>query len=465
MTLEAVILAGGEGTRMRSRLPKSLHQIGGAPMLAHILKAAGALAPAKIHLVVARRGGDMVKDAVERGLAAQRAHELLGKICWVTQESPLGTGHAAMQAMPAVDRAATALLLYGDTPLLRAGTLARLVAVKNGIGLLTAEVENPSGFGRIVRDAQGKITRIVEHKDADDAQKKIRECNAGCIAGPAHVIADALGKISGDNAQRELYLTDVIGEAAAAGVNITACRPDDIEETVGVNSQLDLACAERIYQLNQARGLLARGVCLRDPARFDLRGSCDFGRDCVVDVNVILEGEVAVGARCRIGAHSIIRNSRIGDDSVIEANCVLDNAEVGANCVIGPFARLRPRAVLEDGARAGNFVEIKNSRLGRGAKANHLSYIGDSEIGGGANIGAGVITCNYDGANKHRSFIGAGVFVGSNSALVAPLRIGDGATIGAGSTITKDVAAAALALGRAKQLAVRDWKRPAKKST
>ncbi|MDA7995033.1 MAG: bifunctional UDP-N-acetylglucosamine diphosphorylase/glucosamine-1-phosphate N-acetyltransferase GlmU [Gammaproteobacteria bacterium] len=464
MTLEAVILAAGEGTRMRSALPKSLHQIGGAPMLAHILKAAGALNPAKIHLVVARRGGDLVKDAVERGLAARRAEELLGKICWATQESSLGTGHAVMQAMPAVGRESTLLVLYGDTPLLRASTLARLAAVKDGVALLTAELENPDGFGRIVRGAGGEIERIIEHKDADAAQKKIRECNAGCMAAPAKVIAEALGGIRPDNAQRELYLTDVVAAAAAAGARITACHPDAIEETIGVNTQADLACAERVFQLEQAREVMARGLCLRDPARFDLRGRFEFGRDCALDINVILEGEISLGARCRIGANSVIRNSSIGDDSVIEANCVLDGAVVGANCVIGPFARLRPRAQLADGARAGNFVEIKNSRVGRGAKANHLSYIGDSEIGAGANIGAGVITCNYDGANKHRSVIGEDVFVGSNSALVAPLRIGDGATIGAGSTITQDVAAADLAVGRARQRAVRGWKRPVKKA-
>lgn len=460
MTLEAVILAAGEGTRMRSALPKSLHCIGGAPMLAHILRAAESLAPRKIHLVVARRGGGLVREVMERILQEQGAHALLQKISWVTQEASLGTGHAVMQALPAVAADSQTLLLYGDTPLLRAETLARLAAVKNGIGLLTAELENPHGMGRIVRDSAGNIARIVEQKDASDAQKKIRECNAGCMCAPAKVLADALGTIDNNNAQKELYLTDVIAAAASAGIAITACRPHAVEEISGVNSQLDLARAERMFQLRQANQLLERGLCLRDPARFDLRGVCKFGRDCSIDVNVVLEGEVVFGGNCRVGAGAVIRNSCIGDGSVIEPHCVIDNAVIGKNCSVGPFARLRPHTVLEDDARAGNFVEIKASRIGRGAKANHLSYIGDSEIGGGANIGAGVITCNYDGAGKHRTFIGDDVFVGSNSALVAPLRIADGATIGAGSTVTRDVAAAALAVGRARQREIHGWSRP-----
>ena len=370
-----------------------------------------------------------------------------------------------MQAMPAVDDAAMVLLLYGDTPLITPQTLKSLLAVggENRLGLLTAEMENPTGLGRIVRDERGRVVRIVEEKDADDAQRQIRECNTGFIAAPAALIKAGLAKLDDDNAQKELYLTDLVGHAAAAGVEIAACQPAALEETLGVNSQADLARVERIHQMNQARRLLEQGVCLRDPARFDVRGRCAFGRDCVVDVNVILEGRVVVGDGCAIGANSIVRNSSIGAGSVIEANCVIEDAVIGERCTVGPFARLRPQTELGGGARVGNFVEIKKSRVGQGSKINHLSYVGDSDLGAGVNVGAGVITCNYDGADKHRTVIGDDVFVGSNSQLVAPLAIGAGATIGAGSTITEDVAAGTLAVGRAKQTAVEGWTRPVKK--
>lgn len=464
VNVEAVILAAGEGVRMRSSLPKALHPIGGRPMLARVIDAVDALRPGKIHLVVGH-GGERVKAALAAMADDAPRHAALN---WVTQAEQLGTGHAVMQALPAIARDASVLLLYGDTPLISAETLVRLVAAGSGgdgnkLGLLTAEVEDPSGLGRIVRDRGGKVARVVEEKDADDAERQIRECNAGVIAAPAKVIADALARIGNDNAQGEYYLTDIIGHAAAAGVEITACQPAAADEVFGVNTQADLARAERIFQSGQARRLLDAGVCLRDPARFDMRGNCTFGRDCVVDVNVILEGEVMVGDGCFIGAGSVIRHSLIGDGSVIHPHCVLDFAVVGRRCVVGPFARLRPRTLLENDVHIGNFVEVKQSHIGSGSKANHLSYLGDSALGRAVNIGAGVITCNYDGADKHPTRIGDEVFVGSNSQLVAPLTIGDGATIGAGSTITEDVAAQTLAVARARQKTLDGWTRPSKK--
>lgn len=468
--LEAIILAAGDGARMRSTLPKTLHAVGGRPMLAHIIEAVNSLMPATIHIVVGRQG-EQVKSAIAEVFAQSRHAEhadgdALRRINWVTQSEPLGSGHAALQALPAVDPTATVLLLYGDTPLLGAQTLRSLAASggASDLGLLTATVDDPTGLGRIVRDRRGAIVRIVEERDADEAHRQIRECNAGCLAAPAAVLADALAKLDNDNAQGEFYLTDVVAHAIAAGVEVVSCQPGAVAETFGVNSRADLARVERLFQAGQARRLLEEGVTLRDPARLDVRGRCEFGRDCVVDVNVILEGRVVIGDDCALGANVIIRNSRIGDGCVIEANSVIDNAVVGARCRIGPFARLRPQSQLEDGVHIGNFVEIKKSRLGSGVKANHLSYVGDSALGRGVNIGAGVITCNYDGRDKHRTVIGDDVFVGANSELVAPLAIGDGATIGAGSTITEDVAAEALAVGRAKQKTVRGWTRPAKKS-
>ncbi len=471
MNLEAIILAAGEGVRMRSTLPKTLHRIGGRAMLAHVIHAADALGPAKIHVVVGEHP-EAVKAAVERDLAGEVTGEaangaIIDRINWVIQKKRLGTGHAARQAMPAVDDSSTVLLLYGDTPLICAQTLKSLLAAAGAenLGLLTAELENPAGLGRIVRDARGKVIGIVEEKDADDAQRQIRECNTGFIVGHAALIKAGLAKLNNNNAQKEFYLTDLIGHAVAAGVEITALRATDAEETLGVNSQADLARAERIYQMKQARGLLEQGVCLRDPARFDVRGRCQFGRDCVVDINVILDGEVVVADRCTIGANTIIRNSRIGAGSVIKANCVIEDAVIGARCTIGPFARLRPQTELDDDARIGNFVEIKKSRVGRGSKVNHLSYVGDSTIGKSVNIGAGVITCNYDGIDKNHTIIGDDVFIGSNSQLVAPLTIGAGATIGAGSTITEEVFKETLAVSRVKQTTVDGWVRPKRPTT
>ena len=472
MSLEAIILAAGTGSRMHSSLPKSLHLLGGLPMLAHIAIAAHEVGAAKIHIVVAGDGA-AVKSGLSTALGGGNnnggGEKILAKIDWISQSKPLGTGDAARLALAAVDKSAMVLVLYGDTPLVDAATLEPLIAAqtnaqKNLLALLTAEYDNPTGLGRIVRDGAGAVMRIIEEKDADAETRKIRECNTGFIAASASLLAAALAKLDNNNAQGEFYLTDVVAHAKAAGADIVACRSAHPQRTVGVNSHAELARAERIYQFAQAEKLLADGVRLRDPARFDVRGRCRFGRDCTVDVNVILEGDVVVGARCSIGAGALIRNSRIGDDCVIEANCVIDDADIGAGCVVGPFARLRPQTRLDANARIGNFVEIKKSRIGQKSKVNHLSYVGDSEVGHAANIGAGVITCNYDGIAKHPTKIGDRVFIGSNSQLVAPLTIGDGATIGAGSTITKDVAAGALAVERAKQIGVADWTRGKDKS-
>ncbi len=505
MTLEAIILAAGEGTRMRSALPKPLHPIGGKPMLAHVIVAAAALKPAKIHVVLGHHA-EVVQTATESAMAEFRRAERYGNsdesddksadaggknvdrsgdhidLNWIIQRSQLGTGHALLQAMPAVHARATVLVLYGDTPLIRAPTLRALLAAgraiepgdenlgdehsphPNWFNILTADMDDPTGLGRILRDADERVVGIVEERDASAPQRRIRECNTGFIAAPAAVLRRALAKLDNHNAQREFYLTDLLGHAAGAGARIEACQPATAQETFGVNSQVDLARVERIHQLRCAHALLENGVRLCDPARFEVRGWCQFGRDCVVDVNVILEGRVVVGDDCRIGAGAIIRDSVIGAGSLIEAHCVIDGAVIGARCRIGPFARLRPQSTLAEAARIGNFVEIKQSHIGPGSKVNHLSYVGDSSVGTGVNIGAGVITCNYDGARKHRTVIGDDVFVGSNSQLVAPLAIGAGATIGAGSTITKNVAAATLALSRPKQTAIANWSRPRKKS-
>lgn len=490
MILETIILAAGVGTRMRSSIPKALHKIGGKAMLQHVIEVADSLVPAKIHVVIGAQG-ERVKSEMELALDGQTASgmdktsskqcAILDKITWALQPQPLGSGHAALQAMPGVGRDAMLLFLYADTPLIGTQTLKKLLAAvgdkpvggtrkrgkpaqnRNRIAVLTAMMENPTGLGRIVRNEQDEIVRIVEEKDATDRQKQLRECNTGFLSGPADVIQHALARLDNNNAQKEFYLTDLIAHATADGGKIVSYRVDDVEQTFGVNSPVDLARTERIFQVRQAHRLLEQGVQVRDPARFDVRGHCEFGGNCEVDINVILEGEVVVGERCRIGANTIIRNSRIGNDSVIEANCVIDDAVIGAKCMIGPFARLRPDTQLDDEIRIGNFVEVKHSHIGTASKISHLSYIGDSKIGQGVNIGAGVITCNYDGVHKQRTVIGDGVFVGANSQLLAPLTIGTGATIGAGSTVTADVADNTLAIARARQTSVDGWVRPDKK--
>ncbi|GAB3395740.1 bifunctional UDP-N-acetylglucosamine diphosphorylase/glucosamine-1-phosphate N-acetyltransferase GlmU [Azotobacter armeniacus] len=452
MSLDIVILAAGQGTRMRSALPKVLHPLAGQSMLGHVVDTARQLAPQGIHVVI--------------GHGAERVREQLAAddLNFVLQAEQLGTGHAVAQALPALS-AERVLILYGDVPLIEADTLRRLLAQvgPDRLALLTVDLVDPTGYGRIVRDAAGQVVAIVEHKDASPEQRAICEGNTGILAVPGEHLAEWLGRLSNDNAQGEYYLTDVIAMAVADGLQIATEQPQDAMEVQGANDRIQLAQLERYYQLRAARRLMAEGVTLRDPARFDLRGEVSVGRDVLIDVNVILEGKVVIEDGVEIGPNCVIRDSTLRRGAQVKANSHLEGAELGEGADCGPFARLRPGAVLKAKAHVGNFVELKNAVLGEGAKAGHLSYLGDAEIGARTNIGAGTITCNYDGANKFRTVMGEDVFVGSNSALVAPVSLGDRATTGAGSVITEDVPADNLALGRGRQRNIEGWQRPQKK--
>ena len=452
MALSIIILAAGEGSRMRSHLPKVLHRLAGIPLLGHVMRTSRRLAAAHI-VVVYGHGGEHVREAFPEEA-----------VTWVEQAERLGTGHAVEQALPHVSPDDTVLVLYGDVPLIAESTLRQLITKvdDHSLALLTARLDDPSGYGRIVRDDQGSVIRIVEDKDATEAERAIAEINTGILAIKAELLASCLATVTNDNAQGEYYLTDIIAKAVEKGVSVLTASPGNLDEIMGVNNRAQLAELERSFQLAQARELLTSGVTLRDPARFDLRGSLTAGRDVEIDVNVIFEGEVTLGDRVRIGANTIICNTRIGDDVVIQPHCIIDGAEIGHGCQLGPFARIRPGTVCHERARIGNFVEVKKSIIGQGSKINHLSYVGDSSVGRNVNIGAGTITCNYDGANKHHTEIGDDVFIGSDSQLIAPVKVGDGATIGAGSTITRDVPAQELTLSRASQQTIRGWKRPAK---
>ncbi|WP_349617297.1 bifunctional UDP-N-acetylglucosamine diphosphorylase/glucosamine-1-phosphate N-acetyltransferase GlmU [Azotobacter salinestris] len=451
MSLDIVILAAGQGTRMRSALPKVLHPVAGNSMLGHVVATARQLAPQGIHVVI--------------GHGAERVRERLAAddLNFVLQAEQLGTGHAVAQALPALS-AERVLILYGDVPLIEADTLQRLLAQvgPERLALLTVDLVDPAGYGRIIRDEAGQVVAIVEHKDASPEQRAICEGNTGILAVPGARLADWLGRLSNDNAQGEYYLTDVIAMAVADGLTIATEQPQDAMEVQGANDRLQLAQLERHYQLRAARRLMAQGVTLRDPARFDLRGEVSVGRDVLIDVNVILEGRVTIEDGVEIGPNCVIKDSTLRRGAQVKANSHLEGAELGEGADCGPFARLRPGAVLKAKAHVGNFVELKNAVLGEGAKAGHLSYLGDAEIGARTNIGAGTITCNYDGANKFRTVMGEDVFIGSNSALVAPVTLGDGATTGAGSVITEDVPAGNLALGRGRQRNIEGWKRPTK---
>lgn len=453
MKLGVVILAAGQGTRMRSKLPKVLHPLAGRPLLDHAIQAAKRLAAERI-AVVYGHAGEQVKSAFSDP-----------ELIWVEQQEQLGTGHAVEQAMPAMQDMDQVLVLYGDVPLIRDTTLSSLTTacMYADLALLTAAFDNPSGYGRIIRNNCGKIESIVEHKDASPNQLLLKEINTGILIAKRASLEGWLRRVENSNAQGEFYLTDVVKLAVADGVCVQSSQPEELDEVAGVNDRAQLAHLERRFQEWQADRLMRAGLGLYDPSRFDLRGALEFGRDVTIDINVLMEGEIVLGDDVSIGANSVIRNCRIADGVVIKENCVLEDAVIGANCSIGPFARIRPLTELAEDAHIGNFVEIKKSNIGAGSKVNHLSYIGDCHIGKQVNVGAGTITCNYDGANKHLTVIGDGAFIGSDTQLVAPVEIGAGATIGAGSTITSRAPDDTLTLSRAKQISIKGWKRPVKK--
>ncbi len=450
MALSIVILAAGQGTRMRSDLPKVLQPLAGKPLLAHVLATAGVLEPSAIHVVYGH-GGELVPQALSST-----------EVNWILQEEQLGTGHAVAQAIPAVADNDIVLVLYGDVPLTAAATLSTLVAqvTETQVALLTVALDDPAGYGRIVRDKDGRVMRIVEEKDANDIERALNEVNTGILAAPAGRLRGWLERIGCDNSQGEYYLTDVIGLAVADGCEVVTSQAPAAEEVLGVNTKGQLAQLERHYQQAQAARLMEQGVTLADPARFDLRGEVEVGRDVFIDVGVVLEGVVTLADGVRIGPHCVLRDAVIGAGTAIESHSIVESSEVGANCSIGPFARLRPQTRLGEGAKVGNFVETKKATIGDGSKVNHLSYVGDAEIGRSVNIGAGTITCNYDGHAKHLTRIGDGVFIGSDTQLVAPVTVGDGATVGAGTTVTRDVPAESLAVSRAPQRVVPNWRRP-----
>ncbi|HDR9202852.1 bifunctional UDP-N-acetylglucosamine diphosphorylase/glucosamine-1-phosphate N-acetyltransferase GlmU [Burkholderia vietnamiensis] len=453
--MNIVILAAGTGKRMRSALPKVLHPLAGRPLLSHVIATARTLQPSRL-VVVVGHGAEQVQAAV----AAP-------DVQFAVQAEQLGTGHAVRQALPLLDPAQPTLVLYGDVPLTRATTLKRLVdAAHDGrYGILTVTLDDPTGYGRIVRDAAGFVTRIVEQKDASPEQLKIAEINTGIIVTPTAQLSMWLGALKNENAQGEYYLTDAVELAIEAGFEIVTTQPDDDWETLGVNSKAQLAELERIHQRNVADALLVEGVTLADPARVDVRGTLRCGRDVSIDVNCVFEGDVTLADDVTVGPNCVIRNASIGAGTRIDAFTHIDGAQLGANTVIGPYARLRPGAQLADEAHVGNFVEVKNAVIGHGSKANHLTYIGDADIGARVNIGAGTITCNYDGANKFRTVIEDDVFVGSDTQLVAPVRVGRGVTIAAGTTVWKDVAEGTLALNEKTQTAKSGYVRPVKKKS
>ncbi|MGB7932332.1 MAG: bifunctional UDP-N-acetylglucosamine diphosphorylase/glucosamine-1-phosphate N-acetyltransferase GlmU [Gammaproteobacteria bacterium] len=453
MDLSIIVLAAGQGKRMRSDLPKVLHPLGGRPLLAHALDTAHRLEAAVIHVVIGH-GAERVRDAF-----------VSADVHWVIQERRLGTGHAVAQVLPDVPDNRIVLVMYGDVPLISPATLEKLlgIAAAGDLAVLTAALEDPTGYGRILQDDGGNIRAIIEEKDATAGQRRIREINSGFLAAPAGCLRAWVQALDNDNAQGEFYLTDVVALAVRDGVPVRGVLAADPYEIFGVNDRAQLAALERCFQQRQAQDCLRAGVTLIDPARFDLRGRLTTGQDVVIDVNAVLEGTVTLGNRVTVGPNVVMRDTTVGDDVTILANCVIEEAAIGDGARIGPFARIRPETVLASGSHVGNFVEIKKSQVGEGSKINHLSYIGDTSVGCHVNIGAGTITCNYDGASKHRTVIGDDVFIGSDTQLVAPVQVGDGATIGAGSTITHDVPAGELTLSRAPQQTRPGWKRPVKK--
>ncbi len=454
MKLGVVILAAGQGTRMYSARPKVLHTLAGQPLLKHVISTAQQLNPERI-VVVYGHSGEQVKAAFPDP-----------SLIWVEQVEQRGTGHAVEQALPALQGLDLVLVLYGDVPLIGHTTLVDLIAAATDspLALLTVKLADPTGYGRIVRDGSGRVLRIVEQKDASIDELAIRETNTGIMAVAAAELQRWIGRLENNNAQSEFYLTDIVAMAVADGIEVKSVQSEDGHETQGVNDRLQLAQLERHYQQLQAAELMRQGVGLQDPARFDLRGRLQVGQDVEIDINVIIEGEVILGDGVRVGANTVIRNSTIHAGTLILENCVIEDAAVGQGCRIGPFARIRPGTELAAEVHIGNYVEIKNSQISSGSKVNHLSYIGDCDVGSLVNIGAGTITCNYDGANKHRTVIGDNAFIGSDTQLVAPVTVASGSTIGAGSTITKDTPADMLTVSRSKQISIEGWQRPSKKT-
>jgi bifunctional UDP-N-acetylglucosamine pyrophosphorylase/glucosamine-1-phosphate N-acetyltransferase len=451
--MEVVILAAGQGKRMCSALPKVLQPLAGRPLLTHVLASARLLGARRI-CVVHGHGGESVRSRLD-------APDLV----WAEQNPQLGTGHAVLQAVPHLSDNVRVLVLYGDVPLIGAPTLTRLMdaAGKDRLALLTVEIDDPAGYGRILRDGAGRVMRIVEEKDATPDERRVREINTGILVAPVGRLRNWLHRIGNDNAQGEYYLTDIVGLAVGDGVEIVTVAPDDVSETLGVNSKAQLAALERMFQASVAQRLMDVGVTLIDPARLDVRGELVCGRDVEIDVNCVFEGRVELGDDVVVGANCVLRNVRIGSGTRVAPFSYLDGAVTGEACVLGPFARVRPGTVLANGVHIGNFVEVKNSAISDDSKANHLSYIGDADIGARVNIGAGTITCNYDGANKYRTEIGDDVFIGSDTQLVAPVRVGRGATLGAGTTLTRDAPPDQLTVSRPRQQSYAGWTRPVKK--
>ena len=449
--MNVVILAAGMGKRMQSALPKVLHPIAGKPLLSHVIDTARILSPSSL-CVIYGHGGEAVPQAVDAS-----------DIAFAKQEPQLGTGHAVMQAVPHLNDEVPTLILYGDVPLTTANSLKKLLdsAGTNKLAILTIELDDPTGYGRIVRK-DGNIVGIVEQKDASEAQRAIREINTGIMVAPTAKLKQWLTTLSNNNAQREYYLTDIVARAVEDDVPVVSAQPSAVWETLGVNSKVQLAELERIHQRHVANALLEQGVTLADPARIDVRGSLNCGRDVGIDVNCVFEGKVELEDGVTIGAHCVIRNARIAKGASIKPFCHIEDAVVGAESVIGPYARLRPGTELGEDVHVGNFVEIKNSQIASHSKANHLAYVGDATVGSRVNIGAGTITCNYDGANKFRTIIEDDAFIGSDTQLVAPVRVGKGATLGAGTTLTKDAPEGKLTISRAKQMTLDGWTRPVK---
>ncbi|WP_374495819.1 bifunctional UDP-N-acetylglucosamine diphosphorylase/glucosamine-1-phosphate N-acetyltransferase GlmU [Zoogloea sp.] len=450
--MEVIVLAAGQGKRMRSVLPKVLQPLAAKPMLAHVLDTARSLEARRI-VVVYGHGGEVVRDALDAP-----------DLAWARQDPPQGTGHAVQQAMPLVDDGDIALILYGDVPLIGVPTLQRLMAAASdkSLALLTVSMVDPTGYGRILRDGAGKVTRIVEEKDATPDERQVQEVNTGILAAPVTRLRQWLGNLNNDNAQGEYYLTDIIAMAVADGLDVVTTQPDAFEETLGVNNKTQLAELERIHQKNIARRLTDAGVTVIDPARIDVRGSLECGRDVEIDINCVFEGTVVLGDGVRIGANCIVRNATLGAGTRVAPFSQIEDTTMGEACIIGPYARTRPGTVLGNDVHLGNFVEVKNSTIADHSKANHLAYVGDADIGQRVNVGAGTITCNYDGANKFRTIIEDDVFIGSDTQLVAPVRVGKGATLGAGTTLTKDAPAEQLTVSRARQISLAGWQRPVK---